>query len=270
MGIASVGMHPGRAASQTDTPSLKSCGAPSKGTISGKVLEDGTDRPIPGFVQLGGAVKCMLITGQDGSFRFTDLPGGEYELRVARMGFRAPPIVRVELLRDTAEIITFRLKRENTVTDCSDEPLCADVLAARPEEIAGLSEKERTLEAVLRTGIALAGRPWESKRDWVICVSNSDSLVFRVLKTRFEDVVPASECGMGARPVTPSASGIIHVPTNRPGRIISGSVPDILGSEFETRISFTAGGLWGAGWICSFELEGRGWRPRSCRMEWIS
>ncbi len=68
-------------------------GPPATGVVTGRVLEETTQTPVPSAtVSLWGRADSSLvtgsITGSDGAFRIEGLRPGQYELRVSFVGFR--------------------------------------------------------------------------------------------------------------------------------------------------------------------------------------
>lgn len=56
-------------------------------TLSGRVVEEGTGRPVPEARVMIAGTSRQVVTGQDGTFEFPGLAGGTYALHVTRVGY---------------------------------------------------------------------------------------------------------------------------------------------------------------------------------------
>ncbi len=83
---------------------------PTTGIISGIVKELGTDSPLSGVsVKLNNSIE--QITGADGKFTFTEVPSGDYSLRIEKIGYKTEVI---EDNLDPGESVNLTVQLKNT------------------------------------------------------------------------------------------------------------------------------------------------------------
>lgn len=119
--------------------------------ITGRVLEWGSDRPVPAVsVTLVAADRSLFVTEADslGSFRVAVPGAGWYRLRLGRIGYASVTSDSLEVGPGEGLEVTVRL----SVAAVPLEPL---LVVERRDEVRPRSELERRLESGRRTGLGV-------------------------------------------------------------------------------------------------------------------
>jgi hypothetical protein len=147
----------------------------SGSTVSGRVLDSGTSRPVANAVVVlepvgGGLMRDpasgltaarTVVTGESGGYRFADLVPGGYRLRIERLGYRAATVelevgrpvdaaVSVALELDPVVLEPMRAEQRSSswfqrAANVRDEPDLARISAERERQAQFLSSDTRAL-----------------------------------------------------------------------------------------------------------------------------
>jgi hypothetical protein len=205
------------AAQPLPPPSALHCDASAAkaGAIRGRVVADSTGQPVPSRAVGLNGFSCTEVTDSTGAFLIRGVPPGGHLVRVAPLGFRPHPgVPAVVQAGDTTDVGAIRLRPENQVADCLEEPGCAALLRPDPAATRGLTDGERLLEAVLRTSLALAGRATAPEQA-VPCAPDDEPRVFAALAARLPGLVPASACALPGEEPEQLRGRLTHTPTGR-------------------------------------------------------
>ncbi len=239
------------------------------GTIRGVVLNDSTGKPVHPRAVFLLEPRCIAHTREGGRFEFTHVPPGARSLVAADLGYRRFHPIVVEVQRDSVVEVELRLQPQNLVLDCLEVAVCARVLTGTSPGAEHLSDEERLQEAVFRTSIALAGGAGESMEGWVPCVKDAPERVRVVLKQRFPQLAPATECVLPDEGRS-RQSALVHRLSGLPAREISVGRIERTAEGAVSTSSYYVGPLHAQGWRCYFRQVGGQWQPYWCGTEWIS
>lgn len=113
------------AQAQRVTPILGERGVPQRvlvGAIAGSVV-DSAARPLAG-ARIGiQGVEVTVETGEEGRFRFAEVPPGRYVLTVERSGYTRDSLSVIVAPRDTATVTIRLVQTDTTVQSRSRSPL---------------------------------------------------------------------------------------------------------------------------------------------------
>jgi iron complex outermembrane receptor protein len=117
-------------------------------TLTGRILDKATSEGLPGVtVQLSGPSSIGAATDIEGNFKLQNIPAGEYDLRVAFVGYQ--PITRkLSISKDTR--LNFDLEEETAVLN--EVEIVADVAVERETPVAFSAVKAAQIQE------SLAGR----------------------------------------------------------------------------------------------------------------
>ena len=85
--------------------------------IKGTVIEDKTGQPLPGATVTIKGLNKSRVTGSDGSFAFSKIEPGAYELTVTALTFQEKNITEVIVVKDEVYSITISLEEKNNQLD---------------------------------------------------------------------------------------------------------------------------------------------------------
>lgn len=242
---------------------------PTAGAARGRVVADTTGAPVDHrAVYIAGG--CMAVTRDDGTFVLRGVPPGAHRLEIAPLGFRPhPPVPFVLRGGDTADVGTIRLRPDNHVAECLEEPGCAALLRPDPAATRELGDDERLQEAALRTALALVHRGG-GPGPVVPCAPATDARVFAALAARFPGLVPAAECALPATGPDRLSARLTHTPTGRPALSVRVEDVERHGDAATVHSGYYVAPLNAMTWECRLVREGEHWTPRSCRVVAVS
>ncbi|MGL2965312.1 TonB-dependent receptor domain-containing protein [Flavobacterium sp. XGLA_31] len=85
--------------------------------IKGVVIEDKTGQPLPGATVTIKGLNKSRVTGADGTFSFSKIEPGTYELSVTALSFQEKDITEVIVVKDEITMLTISLEEKNNQLD---------------------------------------------------------------------------------------------------------------------------------------------------------
>ena len=85
--------------------------------IKGLVLEDKTGQPLPGATVTIKELNKSRVTDSDGSFTFSKVEPGIYELKITALTFREKVVTEVVVVKDEINTLTISLEEKNNQLD---------------------------------------------------------------------------------------------------------------------------------------------------------
>jgi hypothetical protein len=248
---------------------LQSCGsAPT--LVTGEVRDAQTRAPIGGrgvTVSDSSRMVCTSIADSIGKFRFEGLPPGRYSLSTGEYGYRALGPIPFRIGTADTMRLSVQLVPGSHFDDCLDAPACAAWLDAR--QLPGGTDKEQFEFAALRTAAILTWKALDKPLQHYFCFDAGDSVV-AAFRRVYSKVAPRGECQV-TQERSDARDGLRHIPTGEAAYALGVTEGSARGPDTRTAdLGFYVAPLWAEGWSCDFERHRDGWRPVSCRMDWIS
>ena len=81
--------------------------------IKGTVIEDKTGQPLPGATVTLLGVNKSRVTGADGTFSFSKIEPGSYEIKVTALTYQAKDITEILVVKDEVNTLTIALEEKN-------------------------------------------------------------------------------------------------------------------------------------------------------------
>lgn len=262
---------------QQRPPRIETCGrsGPGLGSIAGNLIPDSAGIRLERAIYVTGPY-CFGLADSTGRYELKGLPPGTYQLEVGSIGTREVRPIAVRVGPDSVSRIDIHLQPENRVLDCLAETVCAAALAPLDSQSRSrLSDQAQLLEIATRTTIAISGfyTPQDG-RPGALCVGIKaegplrplPQFVFQLIRQRVGNVRNPSECTFIRR----DHGGELRTSDGLWAWSYSVEQPVITGQRVTLTSSYYVGPLWAAGWNCDYQREYTGWRPKSCRLDWIS
>ena len=106
---------------------------PDNGTITGRILDNGTSQPISfASVALVNASDTSIITGvitdDNGSFQLNGVPFGKYNLKVSFMGYKPVIVQNVELSRHNKKVDLHEMRLSEDITTLAEAEIVEERL----------------------------------------------------------------------------------------------------------------------------------------------